>query len=77
MRNRNNIDVFISYATEDYNIAKKLYDDLRREGIITWLDRENLLPGQSWRQEIPRVIGKSNYLLLLISSNSVSKRGFI
>ncbi|MGE0087150.1 MAG: TIR domain-containing protein [Desulfococcaceae bacterium] len=72
-----NISVFISYATEDYDIAKRLYDDLKQYGITPWLDRENLLVGQNWRQEIPRVIREHDYFLLLISENSVSRRGYI
>ncbi len=72
-----NITVFISYATEDYDIAKRLYDDLKQRCIVPWLDRENLLPGQNWRNEIPRVIREHDYFLLLISSHSVNKRGFI
>ncbi len=71
------IEVFISYATEDYNIAKRLYDDLGHEGAEPWLDRENLLPGQNWRETIPRIIRDSSYFLLLISKNSVSKRGYV
>ena len=74
---QSNISVFISYATEDYDIAKRLYDDLKQRGIVPWLDRENLLPGQNWRNEIPRVIREHDYFLLLISSHSVEKRGYI
>ena len=69
--------VFISYATEDYATAKRLYDDLKKNGITAWLDRENLLPGQTWRDEIPRVIRKSNHVILLISKHSVEKTGYI
>ncbi len=72
-----NITVFISYATEDYDTAKKLYDDLKQHGIVPWLDRENLLAGQNWRNEIPRVIRECDYFLLLISQHSVSRRGYI
>jgi hypothetical protein len=69
--------VFISYATEDHTIAKRLYDDLKKEGLTPWLDREDLLPGQNWRESIPRIIKASSYFLLVISKNSVTKRGYI
>ncbi|MGE0085342.1 MAG: TIR domain-containing protein [Desulfococcaceae bacterium] len=74
---KDRIKVFISYASEDYAIAKKLYDDLNREGISPWLDREDLLPGQNWRTTIPNIIRDSSYFFLIISKNSVSKRGYI
>ncbi len=69
--------VFISYATEDYDTAKRLYDDLKQNGTDPWLDRENLLAGQNWRDEISRVIRKSDYFLVLVSSKSVSKKGYV
>ncbi len=69
--------IFISYATEDYEIAKKLYDDLKNAGIEPWLDRENILSGQNWRTIIPQAIRSCRYFLLLISERSVSKRGVV
>ena len=72
-----NIDVFISYASEDYDIAKRLYDDLKRAGITPWLDREDLLPGQNWRETIHHAIREASCFLLIISKNSVSKKGYI
>jgi len=69
--------IFISYADEDYETAKRLYDDLQNAGIEPWLDREDLLPGQNWKTMIPRVIKSCSYFLLLISEKSVSKHGYI
>jgi hypothetical protein len=69
--------VFISYATEDYDFALKIYESLKHEGAEPWLDREDLLPGQNWKQVIKQVIKASHYFLTLLSSRSVSKRGFV
>jgi hypothetical protein len=44
--------VFISYSKEDYKFAKRIYDNLSREGIIAWLYSENLLPGQHRKHTI-------------------------
>ncbi|MEE4358066.1 MAG: TIR domain-containing protein [Desulfococcaceae bacterium] len=72
------VQVFISYAREDHKLAKRLYDDLNRYDDITpWLDSENLLPGQNWRTTIPKIIRESSYFLMIITKNSVSKRGYI
>lgn len=70
------VKVFISYATEDYEVAKRLYDDLKKAGVAPWLDREDLLTGQNWRNTIPQIIRECRYILLLISSYSVSKQGY-
>ncbi|MCP4106581.1 MAG: toll/interleukin-1 receptor domain-containing protein [Desulfobacteraceae bacterium] len=70
------VKVFISYAGEDYNIAKKLHDDLKKAGIEPWIDKENIVPGQNLNYVIRTAILKSSYFLALLSSNSVSKRGY-
>jgi len=69
--------IFISYAHEDIETAKRLYFDLKRLRVDSWLDKEDLLPGQDWESTIHRVIKESSHVLFLISRHSVNKRGFI
>ncbi len=69
--------VFISYAREDYETAKRLYDDLKRAGAEPWLDDEDLLPGQNWKLTIKKAIKNSSHCLVLLSSDSVSKKGYM
>ena len=71
------IKVFISYAKEDWEIAQKLYDDLSAKGLVLWMDRENLLPGQNWKVIIPQALTESDYILILLSAHAVSKRGYV
>jgi len=68
--------IFISYAKEYYETAKKLYDDLKKEGYSPWIDEEDLLPGKIWKEEVKKNIQESKFFILLISSNSISKQGF-
>lgn len=68
--------IFIVYAKEDSNMARKLYKDLKQEGIELWLDEEELAPGQDWDLEIQKAIRESPVVLTLISSNTVKKKGF-
>lgn len=75
MEQRKNI--FISYAKEDFKIAKKLYDNLRKEGFNTWIDAEDILPGQNWKRIIIKNIQKSRFFIILLSNNSLNKRGFV
>ncbi len=67
--------VFISYAREDYEVARKLYNDLKKAEIDPWLDSENILPGQNWKMVIRRAIKESSYFLALLSSNSM--KGYV
>jgi hypothetical protein len=69
--------VFISYAREDSNAAKRLYEDLKKANLNPWLDKESILPGQNWENEIRKAIKNSTYFIALLSSNSVDKRGFV
>ncbi len=69
--------IFISYAREDHQIAKRLYDYLLSQHQEPWLDTECILPGQNWRSAIRKAIGEGNFFLALLSPNSIAKRGYV
>jgi len=69
--------IFISYASEDVSFAKKLSNDLNKLNLETWLDKEQLLPGQRWDYEIKKAIKNCDYVLCVLSNNSVDKRGYV
>ncbi len=69
--------VFISYAREDIETARKLHYDLRKAGLAPWMDKIDLIPGQKWKPLITSAIQESQYFLALLSSNSVSKKGYV
>lgn len=69
--------VFISYAKEDKEIARKIYSDLRNIGVRVWLDEEDLLPGQKWKLAIREAIEDSSFFLALLSNHSLSKTGYV
>lgn len=69
--------VFISYAREDIDYARRMFNELKRESYEPWLDCECLLPGQRWEAEIEQAIRGSRYFIALISSRSSVKRGYV
>jgi FlaA1/EpsC-like NDP-sugar epimerase len=69
--------IFISYAREDLDLAERLYTDLIRAGLEPWFDKKCLFPGQTWGPHIKRAIRESDFFLALLSSKSVSKRGYV
>jgi hypothetical protein len=71
------IIVFISYAREDAEAAKRLYEDLKNAGLTPWLDKESLIAGQNWKIAINKSIRKSRYFIPVLSLKSVEKRGFV
>ncbi|MCP4349453.1 MAG: toll/interleukin-1 receptor domain-containing protein [Desulfobacterales bacterium] len=69
--------VFISYAREDIETARKLCDDLSDAGTAPWLNYNELIPGQNWKTEITKAIKGCRHFIALLSTNSVEKRGFV
>lgn len=69
--------IFISYAREDLEIAERLYNDLKRAGLNPWLDKVSLLPGEFWKVRIRETIKASSHVIALLSTMSVSKRGYV
>ncbi len=68
---------FLSYAREDLDAAREIYQYLTISGITTWFDEESLRPGERWREAIERAIRESSYFIAVISSRSARKRGFV
>lgn len=71
------MNIFISYAREDLVIARRIYADLKLAGLSPWLDVENLLPGQRWKTAVREAITDSTYFVAILSSRSVSKKGYV
>jgi len=69
--------VFISYAKEDVVIAKRLYGDLKKKGVSPWLDLEDILPGQDIDTHIKKAIRESDFFIVILSTNSLSNRGYV
>lgn len=69
--------VFICYGREDVAAANDMYRDLTETGHKAWLDTQSLIPGQKWQPAIINAIRTSRYFVALLSSRSVSRKGFV
>lgn len=66
--------VFLCHASEDKQAAKDIAAGLRKGGIATWLDEENLRGGDRWNEEVERLIGQEvDYVAVLQSANLLVK----
>ena len=72
-----NARIFISYAKEDSLEAKTIYEILKQNKFIAWIDSDHGVPGQDWDLEIQRAIEECNFFLACMSTNSVSKEGYV
>lgn len=64
--------IFLCHASEDKEAVVDMYKRLTAEGFKPWLDKEDLLPGQEWAAEIPKIIRASDFVLVFLSRSSVS-----
>jgi tetratricopeptide (TPR) repeat protein len=71
------IRIFLAHAQEDKQQVFELYDRLKAKGYKPWLDKKDLLGGQRWREEIPKVIKASDIFLACLSKTSVAKHGYV
>lgn len=66
-------DIFISYAREDKDAARRLADKLEARGWSAWWDAE-IPPGETWDEVIERELTAARVALVLWSQRSVAKR---
>lgn len=67
----------MSYAREDRSKAEQIYDRLTAQGFKPWMDVRDLQPGSKWRPSIEEAIRDSDFFLVILSNNSISKSGFV
>lgn len=67
-------DVFISHASEDKDeVARPLAEALRNNGLSVWYDEFELRIGDSLRRKIDKGIANSNFGVIVISRDFISK----
>lgn len=76
MNNPEPIQVFISYTREDWDTVDELYKKLLSEGFKPWIDKVDLLGGQTWELEIKRAIKQSDFFLACFSNKASEKDSF-
>ncbi len=69
--------VFLAYASEDHVRVKRIYEALRSAGLLPWMDKIDLLPGQNWQVEIPSAVKKADFFLACFSKRSIGKNGYV
>jgi hypothetical protein len=66
--------VFLSYASEDVQIVRDVYEGLLKRGLNVWFDKEHLKPGK-WKPQIERAIRRSRYFIICLSNAAIRKTG--
>jgi hypothetical protein len=71
------LKVFLCHSSTDKARVREIYHRLRASGLQPWLDEEELIPGQDWREEIPKAVRGADVVIVCLSRNSVSKTGYV
>jgi TolB-like protein len=66
--------VFLSYASQDREAARRLWLALPAFGIEVWYDESELAGGDVWDQKIRRQIRECDYFMPLISAQTEARR---
>jgi TolB-like protein/Flp pilus assembly protein TadD len=62
--------VFLSYASQDVEVAQKICDALHAAGIEVWFDKGELRGGDAWDQKIRREIHECALFIPIVSQHT-------
>ena len=65
--------VFLSYASEDVEAARRICEALRAAGIEVWLDQSELRGGDAWDRQIRERIHSCRLFIALISNHTQAR----
>ncbi len=69
--------VFLCHAKEDRVVVKNTSDRLWQDGVLTWFDEKDLVPGDDWEAVAEDAINRSDFVLIFLSEASIVKTGYI
>ncbi len=67
-------EIFLSHASEDKaEIARPIFEACKKAGLKAFLDEEHIGWGENFTKKINTALGAARTVLIIVSSNSVSK----
>src|SRR5476649_1157536 len=66
--------VFLSYASQDAEAAKKICDALRAAGVEVWFDQNELTGGDAWDAKIRKQIKECALFVPIVSAATQARR---
>ena len=63
--------IFISYSRKDISFVEKMAGDLKNAGLEVWYDVSGLAGGAHWRREIENAINNSQFIVVVLSPDSI------
>ncbi len=69
-----NIDVFLSYSSENKNVADAIVSEFEAYNIKCWYAPRDILPGEEWVSAITKALENCKILVLIYTDESNSSR---
>jgi hypothetical protein len=66
--------IFVSYSRADSETVDAIVSRLKRDGFDVWLDREAIMGGDIWSQEIVKAVGNAYAFLLMLSPSAAASK---
>ena len=66
--------VFLSYASQDAEAAKRICETLRSSGVEVWFDQSELVGGDQWDAKIRGQVASCVLFLPIVSENTQARR---
>lgn len=73
-KGKQNIRIFLSYASEDSGRANELRNELAKKPNVFVFSSDRISAGENWRSKIKKALSESDYFLVLLSPTSVESR---
>ena len=71
------LNVFLSYPSEQLEQAREIYSFLRSIGINGWFDKESLIGGQNWERERAAAQKVADLTLIVCSPETLGRQGVV
>jgi hypothetical protein len=63
--------VFISYASADKALARKIVEALRQEGLDVWYGDDEIFPGDNWAAKIAQGLEEANAMVVVLTRQAL------
>ena len=73
---KDKFDVFISYASEDFEIVKMIYEILSNRNIDAWFDEDGngrIIEGENYMNKIKESVPKCRYYMPIVTESFLKK----
>jgi len=65
------MQVYMSYAQQDRELAWNLAKALKNAGLHVWIDIDNIYPGDNWAEVIGKALKESQAMVVLLTPSAL------